>query len=407
VTSAITHLECFRCNASHDADQVQNLCRKCHSGPLLARYDYALARKTLTSAKLSNRPFDMWRYAELLPIKDPDHIVSMGEGGTPLVSMQKIGAELGLTELHMKDEGLCPTGTFKARGAAASLSKLTEWGVRALGLPTAGNAGGAFACYGARAGVEVHIAMPTDAPQGAWKQAVAAGANVYLIEGRFDQSLKFMRRAIEKFRWYNAATFNEPWRIEGKKTMGFELFEQFGNTLPDTIIYPTGGGVGVIAIFKAFQELEAIGLLEPGWHCRLVAVQTEGCARLRMALDAGAVDTSPWEGEIATSIPGMAGPRYTLGDQIALQAVRATSGTVAIVSDEAILSAMRDLGSKEGLFICPEGSSTLAAARKLRRAGELEADEKVLLLNTGTGLKYQEFVDTKPTSDELAWGLLD
>ncbi len=404
--SSITVLECSRCGAQHDPDIPQNLCQSCHSGPLMARYDLQAARRTLTAEALRSRPNDMWRYHELLPVRDAGNIVSMGEGRTPLVKLETLGPAIGLQHLSLKDEGLCPTGTFKARGASASVSKLCEWGVRAIALPTAGNAGGAFACYGARAGLEVHIAMPADAPQGAWKQAVAAGAKVYLIDGPFAHSLKFMREAIARFGWYNASTFNEPWRIEGKKTMGFELFEQFGNTPPDVIIYPTGGGVGVIAIYKAFQELVGLGLLEPGWRCRLIAVQTEGCYRLKAALDADADDTTPWEGDINTVVPGMAGPHYTLGDHVALQAIRSTGGDVAVVNDQEIMAAMRDLGSAEGLFICPEGAATLAAARKLLEAGVLGRDERIVLLNTGNGLKYQEFVTETPDDDASAWRLL-
>lgn len=390
--TTLSHLECSRCGAEHDAASPQNLCRQCRSGPLVARYDLEAARRTLTLNALRTRPSTMWRYHELLPVTRREDVVSMGEGCTPLVELPRVGAAMGLRSLFLKDEGLCPTGTFKARGAAASVSKLVEWGVTAMGMPTAGNAGGAFACYGARAGIEVHVAMPSDAPESTWKQATIAGAKVYLIDGPFENCVEFMNGAIEASGWYNASTFREPWRIEGKKSMGFELFEQFGNSVPDTILYPTGGGVGLIAIWKAFGELEALGLLEPGWRCRLISVQSTSCPRLKTALDAGKADTDPWTGPIETSIPGLSGPRHTLGDRLALQAIRETGGDVAVVDDDDVYRAMRDLAGTEGVFVCPEGAATLAAARRLRDAGALGDDEKTVLLNTGSGLKYQEFV---------------
>lgn len=406
--TSIQSLQCSRCGRHHDPYTVQNLCAYCQSGPLLARYDYEAAAQTLTRDALRSRPSTIWRYHELLPVASPDNVLSMGEGCTPLVPLPRIASELGLGDLMVKDEGLGPTGTFKGRGASVSVSKLVEWGVEAIGMPTAGNAGGAFGCYGARGGIDVHIAMPRTAPPSTWKQATVAGARVYLIDGPFDQSLAFMTQAIDRYGWYNASTFREPWRVEGKKTMGFELFEQLQGELPDVLIYPTGGGVGIIAIHKAFQELEALGMLAPGWQCRLVAVQTRGCYRLKNALDAGELDTKPWEGPIDTVVPGMAGPRYTLGDHLVLDAIRETGGDVAVVDDDDIMAAMRDLARREGVFVCPEGASTLAAARRLRESGALGADDSVVLLNTGSGLKYPEFVGEEGVvGDQEAWALLE
>lgn len=386
----LTSLECSRCSAGHDANAPRNVCDKCGSGPLLARYDLERASSEVDRKELSTRRTDMWRYREFLPIRDEHNIVSLGEGWTPLVKLERIGKMLGLKNVFLKDEGLNPTGTFKARGASACISKLKELGVRAIGLPTAGNAGGAFACYAAKAGIEAHVAMPADAPESSRKQTAIAAAKLYLIEGQFDQSIEFMRRRIQEYGWFNASTFREPWRVEGKKTMGLELFEQFGGDLPEVILYPTGGGVGLVAIWKAFDELQEIGWLR-GSKPRMFSVQASGLQRLKKALDAQETDTVPWE-NITTTIPGMAGPSKSLGDALSLQVIRNSDGGVIVVEDSDVFSDMKNMAALEGEFICPEGASTLTALKQLKDSNSVHEDDRIVLLNTGSGLKYLEFV---------------
>jgi len=386
----LTELECSRCGEKYDANAVRNLCDRCNAGPLLARYDLQRISSLVACGDLVNRSADMWRYKELLPVHDQHNIVSLGEGWTPLIKLERIGKLLGLKNVFLKDEGLNPTGTFKARGASACVSKLRELGVPAIGLPTAGNAGGAFACYAAKAGIRAHIAMPKDAPESTRKQTAIAGANLYLIEGRLDDSIEFINEGIRKYGWFNASTFKEPWRVEGKKTMGFELFEQFGGDLPEVILYPTGGGVGIVAIWKAFEELEQLGWYK-GTKSRMYSVQSSGLQRLKKALDEQQADTVPWK-NISTRIPGMAGPAKSLGDALCLQIIRESNGDVAVVEDNDVFSDMKKMSEIEGEFICPEGASTLTALKQLKDRGCVHKDDRIVLLNTGTGLKYLEFV---------------
>lgn len=390
--SFLIHLECSRCGQEHDARAIQNLCKKCGSGPLLCRYDLGGVSQALKKDELFARRSDMWRYRELLPLDSAKNIVSMGEGWTPLVKLERIGRELGLNKVFLKDEGLNPTGTFKARGASVCVSKLKELGVTAIGIPTAGNAGGAFACYGARAGIEVHVAMPSDAPDSTKKQCSVAGGNVYLVEGRLDRSADFISKGIARYGWFNASTFKEPWRVEGKKTMGFELFEQFNGDVPDVVLYPTGGGVGMVAIWKAFEELREMGWLSTR-STRMYSVQSEGCNRLKRALDEGQGDTE-LRTDITTTIPGLAAP-HSLGDALCLSAIKGSGGGAIVVSDADILTDMARLAAVEGEFVCPEGASTLTALRQLKEKGLVDRNDRVVLLNTGNGLKYLEFVQAR------------
>ncbi len=387
----LTDLECSRCGKKHDVKAVRSLCDACGSGPLLARYDMERISASVNRKDLSDRRTDMWRYKEFLPIDDQRHIISLGEGWTPLLKLERIGKLLGLNNVYLKDEGLNPTGTFKARGASACISKLRELKIRAIGLPTAGNAGGAFACYAAKAGIQAHIAMPTDAPESTKRQTAIAGATLYLIEGRLDQSIEFIKDGIQKHEWFNASTFKEPWRVEGKKTMGLELFEQFGGELPEVVLYPTGGGVGIVAIWKAFEELEQIGWVK-ATKSRMFSVQSSGLQRLKKAMDEQAADTVPWE-NITTRIPGMAGPAKSLGDALCLQIIRESHGGVRVVEDKDVFSDMKKMAELEGEFICPEGASTLTALKQLKDTGCVDKDDRIVLLNTGTGLKYLEYVE--------------
>jgi threonine synthase len=330
----------------------------------------------------------MWRYLELLPAADVSAIVSLGEGFTPVLRLDACAA--GFRELWLKDEGLNPTGTFKARGASAGVTRARELGITEIAMPTAGNAGGAWAAYAARAGMRAHIVMPFDAPEMNKREAWACGADVRLVRGLISDAGQIVNRACARYGWFDASTLKEPYRIEGKKTMGLELAEQFDWRPPEVIIYPAGGGVGLIGMWKAFDELRALGWMDGNVRPRLVAVQAEGCRPIVEAWEAGAEQSEFWQ-NADTIAAGIRVPK-ALGDFIVLRAMRETGGTAIAVSDEEILQAVHELAAGEGLLVCPEGAATLAAARKLLSRGDISADERVVLLNTGTGLKYPELL---------------
>ncbi|MGA8679644.1 MAG: threonine synthase [Acidimicrobiales bacterium] len=384
--SLLDHLECPRCSAVHDADRVAHLC-SCGS-PLLARYDLERAATTMTPAALLRRPAALWRYHEVLPVRDERSVVTLGEGMTPLLPVRRLGHELGLRNLLMKDEGLVPTGSFKARGAAVGVSRAVELGVRELAMPTNGNAGAAWALYAARAGIRSRIVMPVDAPAITRAECVAAGAELSLVRGHIGDAGRIVA-AIVGEGCYDASTLKEPYRIEGKKTMGYEIVEQLGWTMPDVVVYPTGGGVGLIGVHKALLELREMGLIE-GPLPRLVVVQASGCAPIVRAFDAGEAESTPWE-EPHTAAFGINVPK-ALGDFLVLDALRTTSGTAVAVDDEELLSDQRLCGRLEGLFVCPEGAACISALRRLRASGWLGEDEQIVVLNTGTGLKYPETI---------------
>jgi threonine synthase len=384
--SFLSHLECAHCNKRHDARVVQQLC-DC-GAPLLVRYDLERLSAALTPMDLLGRRADMWRYSEFLPVEDPAHRITLGEGWTPILPLTRLGEAIGLPLLTMKDEGLNPTGSFKARGAACGVSRARELGVTEFAMPTAGNAGGAWAAYGARAGMRAHIVMPVDAPVINQREAAACGADVRLVRGLISDAGRIVARAVARFGWFDASTLKEPYRIEGKKTMGLEIAEQTGWQPPDVIFYPAGGGVGLIGIWKAFDELRSIGWLPKDCRPRLVAVQAEGCAPLVRAWDQGKEESEFWQGA-STIASGIRVPK-ALGDFIVLRAVRETGGTCIAVSDQEIRDAMGRIARAEGLVICPEGAANLAAAMRLRESGWLSATDRVLLLNTGTGIKYPE-----------------
>jgi threonine synthase len=384
--SFLSHLECARCGTRHDARVLHNLCG-CGS-PLLVRYDLERLGAALRPADLAGREATMWRYREFLPVEDPANIVSLGEGWTPVFPLGRLGSTVGLPRLEMKDEGLNPTGSFKARGASAGVSRARELGVSEFAMPTAGNAGGAWAAYGARAGIRAHIVMPVDAPVINQREAAACGADVRLVRGLISDAGRIVGRAVARTGWFDASTLNEPYRIEGKKTMGLEIAEQSGWRPPDVIFYPAGGGVGLIGIWKAFDELHAIGWLPEDCRPRLVAVQAEGCAPLVRAWEQGKEDSEVWQGA-DTVASGIRVPK-ALGDFIVLRAVRETNGTCVAVSDTEIIESVGRIARDEGFLICPEGAANLAAAMRLRDSGWLSAGDRVLLLNTGSGLKYPE-----------------
>ncbi len=386
--SALSHLTCPRCGDRHDAQERQNLCRACGS-PLLARYD--LGSVTTTREQVERRPSDLWRYHELLPVSGPEHVVTLGEGMTPLFDLPRVAAEVGLESLLVKDEGLLPTGSFKARGAAVGVSRARELGAYAMAMPTNGNAGAAWATYAARAGMRMLVAMPVSAPHITRVETVAAGGDLRLVDGLISDAGRLVAAAIAASDddWFDVATLKEPYRIEGKKTMGFEIAEQLGWRMPDVIVYPTGGGVGLIGIHKALTEL-----LELGWVTgpmpRLVSVQSTGCAPIVRAFEAGADVSEPWV-DARTVAFGITVPK-ALGDFLVLDAVRATGGTAIAVDDADLLEDVALVGRLEGLFLCPEGAATVTAVRQLVQRGWIGRTEQVVVLNTGAGLIYPDTV---------------
>ncbi|MEW2376065.1 threonine synthase [Micromonospora sp. NPDC047812] len=386
----LTHLECPRCGREHDAGKLANLC-DCGS-PLLARYDLAAVAKVLTPERFPLRPADLWRYRELLPVADPRHETTLGEGWTPLLRTPTYGAEIGIADLMVKDEGLTPTGSFKARGAAVGVSRARELGVTRIAMPTNGNAGAAWATYAARAGLGATIVMPLDAPAICRRECVAAGADLRLVDGLISDAGRHVAGLVAGSGGaiFDAGTLREPYRLEGKKTMGYEIVEQLGWQVPDVIIYPTGGGVGLIGIQKALHELRELGWIEDKLP-RLVAVQSTGCAPIVRAFAAGEQRARPWA-DAHTVAFGITVPA-PLGDELILDALRASAGTAIAVDDAEILADLKDFAAREGLLLCPEGAACLTAARHLRAGGWIRAGERVVVLNTGAGVKYPETVD--------------
>ncbi|WP_444950109.1 threonine synthase [Micromonospora ureilytica] len=386
----LTHLDCPRCGKEHAADRLQNLC-ECGS-PLLARYDLPAVAKAVTPERFPLRPADLWRYRELLPVADPRHVTTLGEGWTPLLRTPAYGAEIGIADLMVKDEGLIPTGSFKARGAAVGVSRARELGVERIAMPTNGNAGSAWATYAARAGMGATIVMPLEAPSICRRECVAAGADLRLIDGLIGDAGRRVAELIAESNGaiFDAGTLREPYRLEGKKTMGYEIVEQLGWQTPDVIIYPTGGGVGLIGIHKALHELRELGWVGDKLP-RLVAVQSTGCAPIVRAFAAGEDRAQPWA-DAHTVAFGITVPA-PLGDELILAALRESSGTAVAVDDADILADLRDFAAREGLLLCPEGAACLTAARQLRAGGWIRAGERVVVLNTGAGLKYPDTVD--------------
>ncbi|HEY8786805.1 MAG TPA: threonine synthase [Candidatus Limnocylindria bacterium] len=388
MTSFATHLECSRCQEDFPVDQIQQVC-KSDGGPLLVRYDLRRVRDALTKDALRERPETLWRYRELLPHEEPENEVSLGEQNTPLLDTPSLGEDLGIPKLRVKDEGLLPTGTFKARGAAVGVTRAAELGVKTLALPTAGNAGAAWAAYGARAGIRVVVVMPETTPDVIIRETSAYGADVYLVSGSIADAGAVVKKVCAARGWYDASTLREPYRIEGKKTMGFELAEQLGWRLPDVIVYPTGGGVGLIGMWKAFDELRAIGWLDEK-RPRFVAVQAEGCAPIVRAFVDGRNESDPWP-DPRTFAAGIRVPK-ALGDFIVLKALRESGGTAVSVTETEIAESMRATGAAEGMLVCPEGGAAIAGTANLRRDGWIREEEEVVVFNTGTGLKYAEFL---------------
>lgn len=379
----VTHLECGLTGERYESDTLQGLSRV--GRPLLVRYDLAGVRNAVTAADLAKRPADLWRYRELLPVRRTENIVSLGEITTPIVPLRKIGAAMGAPKLLVKDEGRLPTGSFKARGLVMAISMAKELGVTTIAMPTNGNAGAAAAAYAAQAGIEAVIFCPDDTPEINVREIAAQGARVYRVNGLIDDCGKLVAAGKDANGWFDLSTLKEPYRIEGKKTMGLELAEQLGWELPDVIFYPTGGGTGLIGMWKAFAELEALGWIGSK-RPRMVAVQAEGCAPMVRAWAAGERHATRWE-DAHTVAAGIRVPQ-AVGDFLILDAVRESNGFAMAVSDAAILEAVEDAARLDGLLLCPEGGATLAAWRAAVADGRVSPDETALLFNCATGLKY-------------------
>jgi len=384
-TSYLTELECSGCGAKFAADQIHTYCPDCQS-PLLARYDLKAVQAHVDRATIRQRLHGMWRWHELLPVRDPQNFVYLGEGDTALLPVPHIGAKLGLSNLYVKDESTNPTGSFKARGLAAAVSKAKELGIDKVIIPTAGNAGGAMAAYAARANIRAAIYMPKDTPRANIDESRMAGADVILVDGIISDAAGMAGIKAREEGWFDLSTFKEPYRVEGKKIMGYELAEAFDWSLPDVIVYPTGGGTGLVGMWKAFAEMEALGWLKDTRRPRMVVVQAEGCAPVVKAFESGAQFCDFWT-NAHTLASGLRVPK-SFADALILADLRESQGTAVAVSDEAILAAGRDLSAHEGIFPAPEGAATLAGLEKLVEQKWVRPDERIVLFNTGSGLKY-------------------
>jgi threonine synthase len=383
--SFLTHLECSNCARLYDADQLIRVCTEC-GYPLLARYNLTAASRKLVKEEFQQRPAGLWRFRELLPVRDPKFIVTLGEGGRPILSLKNIGRRLGLNNLYLKDEGSNPTGSFKALGLSAAISRALELGAKEFVIPTAGNAGGALAAYAARANVPAHVYMPNDAPLVNILEVQMSGADLQLINGLINDAGKKAADDAAEGGWFDVSTLKEPYRLEGKKIMGYEVALAFQWQLPDVILYPTGGGTGLIGMWKAFDEMEQLGWI--GSHRpRMVTVQAEGCAPIVKAFQEGAEEAGTWE-NAATIAGGLRVPA-AIGSRLMLEALRNSHGTAVAVSDAEIREAQAVLASHEGVFASLEGAATVAALLHLVEQGWLSADERILVFNTGSGLKHR------------------
>ena len=375
----LKNLECSKCSETYPHTVPQNVCTACGK-PLLARYALEKLAGTWTPDALLSRPSSLWRYTELLPISAPKDMVTLGETMTPLIHTKRLGTKFGLTEVWVKDESRLPTGSFKARGLAIAVSKAKSLGLTALAIPSAGNAATALALYAAAAGITAHIFMPQDTPDFNKQTCQLAGANVTLIDGLITDAGRIVAERKDREGWFDVSTLKEPYRVEGKKTMGFELAEQFNWELPDVIIYPTGGGTGIVGMWKGFSELERIGWIGKK-RPRFISVQSTGCAPIVKAWEEGATEATPWH-DAHTVASGLRVPQ-AIGDFLILEAIRKSNGAAIAVTDEAIREAMQLLPTTEGLLTSPEGAATVAALKQLVMNGMIEPSERVVLFNTG------------------------
>lgn len=383
--TAVSHLECSRTRQRRDAGAPHNLSPE--GWPLLVRYDIGALRRGWDRDSIADGPPSMWRYAPALPVRKPEHIISLGEGFTPLHRLGRLAAALDCDDLWLKDEGTNPTGSFKARGVSCAVSMCVELGIHKVAIPTAGNAGGALAAYAAAAGIEAHVFMPRDVPVANYLEARAFGAHVTLVDGLISDCAKRVAEGAAREQWFDVSTLKEPYRIEGKKTMGYEVAEQFHWELPDAILYPTGGGVGMIGMWKAFEEMEQLGWIGRK-RPKMISVQADGCAPIVRAFDQDAEFSEFWQGA-HTAASGLRVPK-ALGDFLVLHAVRESDGTAVSVSDHEMMRACEAIAMNEGFFVAPEGGACIAAMKKLRQSGFLGRRERILIYNTGSGYKYLE-----------------
>ena len=397
ITTFVSHLECGLTGERVEADTLQGL--SAAGKPLLVRYDFYGLRKAVTKQLIASRPPEFWRYREFLPIRKSENIVRLGEIMTPLIPLTKSAARLGAAEIIVKDEGRLPTGSFKARGLAVAVSMAKELGVKRMAMPTNGNAGAALAAYCARAGIEAYVFCPEDTPEVNVPEIALQGAKTYLANGLIDDCGRVVGEGKDAMDWFDTSTLKEPYRIEGKKTMGLELAEQMGWELPDVILYPTGGGTGLIGMWKAFDELAAIGWIGEK-RPRMVAVQAAGCAPIVRAFEANAEFAERWE-DAQTYAAGIRVPA-AIGDFLILRAIRESNGFATAVDDDAIAEALAEVATQDGLLLCPEGAATYAAYKKELASGRIAPEERAVLFNCATGLKYPMpaaggFIDlTKP-----------
>ena len=380
----VTFLECSRCGQRQERNTLHNLCPACGK-PLLVRYDLARAARALDRSALAARVSSLWRYRELLPVERNTNVTTLGEGWTPLLHAPTLGARLGLERLYIKDESANPTGSFKARGMAVAVSMARELGVRRLAVPSAGNAAGALAAYAARAGLQATIYLPRDAPEANRVECQQSGAEVVLVDGLIGDCARLLADGTRHHGWFDVSTLKEPYRIEGKKTMGYELAEQMDWTLPDVIVHPTGGGTGLIGMWKAFDEMQRMGWIDSR-RPRMIVVQASGCAPIVAAFEAG----TGAAGTVARPRTVAAGLRVpeAIGDFLILDIVRRSGGRAISVSDRELLAAVSEVAAAEGVFAAPEGAACVPALRRLRELGEVDRDDRVVLFNTGSGFKY-------------------
>ena len=379
-----THLECMLCGATYPSEQLATL-SPCCARPLYPRYDLDALRGRIDRDSLATRSADLWRYSELLPVRDGRFAIRLGEGWTPLLDAPRLAGELGVRRLLIKDEGQNPTASFKARGLAMAVSRAAELGVREVALPSAGNAGSAAAAYAAAAGIRAHVVVPRDTPRPILEEMHALGADVELLDGLITDCGARVAEGVREHGWFDLSTLKEPYRVEGKKTMGYEVAEQLGWRLPDVIVYPTGGGTGLVGMWKAFEEMETLGWIGPE-RPRMVSVQSTGCAPIVRAWEAGEEFAEPWEGA-ETYASGIRVPR-AVGDFLILRAVRESAGSAVAVTDEEMKAWTNRIGAATGIFCAPEGAATAAALPRLIDTGIVGSDDEVVLFNTGSGLKY-------------------
>ena len=385
----LVNLQCTDCAATYPSDALAGV-SPCCGKVLFARYDLPKIRREVDRDSLANRRADMWRFSELLPVQDPDRIVSLGEGGTPLLAARGLGRKLGLEQLYIKEEGLNPTGTFKARGISAAVARAVELGAPGFTMPSAGNAAGAAAAYCARAGLQARVFMPQDAPEANKKECILAGSDLNLVEGLISDAGRQAVAVAREQNLFDLSTLKEPYRAEGKKTMGLEIAMQLGWKLPTAIVYPTGGGTGIIGMQKGFQELRELGWIDSP-SPKFIAVQAAGCQPIVKAFEQGALTSEPWQ-DATTIADGLRVPS-PFADYLILQAIRETGGTALAVEDSAMVDAMREMATFEGIIACPEGAATLVGLRHLLNQGFLGPEDTVVLLNTGSGYKYLHLID--------------